>query len=101
MQILIPEGWFVYANDWRVTKVGHYLRLFSLDEIPQLINVLFGQMALVGPRPPVVNELGETEIFSNKLKSRFSMKPGITGLAQIKRRNSLNWKNKWRYDVYI
>lgn len=92
-------GLFSYQDDPRITKVGKLLRITSLDELPQLWNVLTGSMTLVGPRAPVTYELGNYADFSEKLKSRFLVKPGVTGLAQISGRNDLSWDEKIEYDV--
>ena len=92
-------GLFSYEDDPRITRVGRILRLTSLDELPQLWNVFGGSMSLVGPRPPVTYELGNYNEFSSKLKSRFRVKPGVTGLAQISGRNDLSWPEKIEYDL--
>ena len=91
-------GLFNYKNDSRVTKVGNFLRRTSLDELPQLFNVLIGDMALVGPRPPVSYELGEYKDLNDEYKKRFTVLPGITGLAQISGRNELQWDEKIKFD---
>ena len=91
-------GLFNYEGDPRVTKVGRFLRSSSLDELPQLVNVLQGPLSLVGPRPPVVYELGDYDTLNEKFKKRFTVKPGITGLAQIKGRNDILWDEKVGYD---
>ena len=91
-------GIFNYQNDPRETKIGRFLRTYSLDELPQIFNILLGNMSFVGPRPPITYELGEYEDFCPELKKRFTMKPGITGYAQIKGRNELNWDQKIIFD---
>lgn len=91
-------GLFSYENDPRITRVGKWLRLTSLDELPQLLNVLRGDMSVVGPRPPVTYELGNYAEFIGPLKRRFEVKPGITGLAQVCGRNDLGWNEKIVYD---
>lgn len=91
-------GLFNFTNDPRVTKVGKILRSTSLDELPQLLNVLKGELSLVGPRPCVVYELGEFNTLNKKYKKRFTMKAGITGLAQVKGRNENSWEEKVKYD---
>lgn len=91
-------GLFSYENDNRITRVGHFIRKASLDELPQFINILNGSMSLVGPRPPVTYELGDYKDFSDHMKIRFKVKPGVTGLAQISGRNDLNWDKKIEYD---
>ncbi len=91
-------GLFNYQNDPRVTKVGAFLRKSSLDELPQLWNVLKGDLSLIGPRPCVVYELGDYETLNKKYKKRFRMRGGITGLAQIKGRNENSWDEKVEYD---
>lgn len=90
---------FSSENDPRVTAVGRFLRKFSLDELPQIFNVLFGQMSIIGPRPDMFNEL----IVYDKNgydRTRFLLKPGITGYAQVKGRNAISWDDKNKYDVY-
>jgi len=88
-------------NDNRITKVGKFLRATSLDELPQLINVLIGQMSLVGPRPPVTyHPYKGYDNYPTWAKSRFQMRPGITGLAQVRVRNSVSWDDRIRIDIY-
>lgn len=91
-------GLFNYENDPRVTKIGRFLRNSSIDELPQLINILKGEMSVIGPRPSVVNELGDYETLNKKYKKRFSMKAGLTGLAQVKGRNNISWDEKVTFD---
>jgi len=83
--------------DQRVTKIGNFIRKYSLDEIPQLINVLKGDMSLVGPRPLLTDYL---PLYSEEQKKRHNVKPGITGWAQVKGRNSISWNQKFTYDVW-
>ena len=95
-------GLFNYKNDPRVTKVGRFLRNSSLDELPQLWNVIKGDLSLVGPRPCVSYELGDFDTLNKKYKKRFEVRGGITGLAQIKGRNENSWDEKVTYDnIYI
>ena len=96
------SGLFNYENDPRVTKVGRFLRKTSLDELPQLWNVLKGDLSLVGPRPCVSYELGDFDTLNKKYKKRFEVRGGITGLAQVKGRNENSWDEKVTYDnMYI
>lgn len=84
-------------NEKRLTKFGSILRKLSLDELPQLINVLKGDMSLVGPRPLLMDYL---KIYTEKQARRNEVKPGITGWAQINGRNSLSWDEKFKLDVW-
>ena len=81
----------------RLTKIGKIIRSTSLDELPQLINVLKGDMSLVGPRPLLVKYL---PLYSEKQARRHEVRPGITGWAQVNGRNALSWQQKFEYDVY-
>lgn len=87
----------IEANtDPRITRVGRVLRVTSIDELPQLINVLRGEMSLVGPRPIIPEQL---EVVPEDRMARFDVRPGITGLAQVKGRRSLDWMDQLAYDV--
>lgn len=88
---------FKKKADPRVTPVGRVLRRWSLDELPQILNVLVGHMALVGPRPPL---LSEVEQYDNDARRRLLVKPGITGLWQISGRSDLSWEDSVRLDLY-
>lgn len=83
-------------DESRITKVGGTLRKLSLDELPQLFNVFLGDMSLIGPRPLLEEYNDYYSDFENK---RFLVKPGISGLAQVKGRNQLSWDQKLKYDV--
>lgn len=96
----IGTGLDSYENDNRVTKVGKILRNTSLDEIPQIFNILKGDMSFIGPRPPVTYHPYEYAEYPEEIKKRFSVKPGVTGYAQINGRNELTWSEKFKYDLY-
>ncbi|MEA5005217.1 MAG: sugar transferase [Rikenellaceae bacterium] len=81
----------------RITPIGKVIRSLSLDEIPQLINVLKGDMSLVGPRPLLVEYL---PLYSKEQARRHEVKPGITGWAQVNGRNAITWEQKFEYDVW-
>ncbi|MDL5514491.1 sugar transferase [Arenibacter sp. M-2] len=83
--------------DKRVTKTGLFIRKYSLDEIPQLINVLKGDMSIVGPRPLLVQYL---PLYNETQKIRHDVKPGITGWAQVNGRNAIDWEKKFELDVW-
>jgi len=87
---------FKIRDDPRVTPVGRYLRRFSLDELPQLLNVLLGQMSLVGPRPPLPAEVAA---YADDVRRRLAVKPGMTGLWQVSGRSDLPWEEAVRLDL--
>jgi exopolysaccharide biosynthesis polyprenyl glycosylphosphotransferase len=88
---------FKLKDDPRVTRVGRFLRRISLDELPQLWNVLIGSMSLVGPRPALPNE---AERYGRSTARRLLVKPGITGLWQVSGRSDLSWEDSVRLDLY-
>lgn len=81
----------------RLTAIGGFVRKTSLDEIPQLLNVIKGDMSLVGPRPLLVEYL---PLYNAEQKRRHAVRPGITGWAQVNGRNAISWKQKFAYDVW-
>jgi len=81
----------------RLTTIGRWIRSLSLDEIPQLINVLKGDMALIGPRPLLVQYL---PLYDEVQRRRHEVRPGMTGWAQVKGRNAISWQEKFAYDVW-
>ncbi len=85
------------ANDPRLTQIGEWIRRYSVDELPNLLNVLIGEMSLVGPRPPIPYEV---EMYEEWHRSRFNIKPGITGLWQVSGRNRLNFEQMVQLDLY-
>lgn len=85
------------SDEQRLTTLGKFLRNTSLDELPQIINVLKGDMNFIGPRALLVEYL---PLYNEKQTRRHLVKPGITGLAQIKGRNNITWAQKFRYDIY-
>jgi undecaprenyl phosphate N,N'-diacetylbacillosamine 1-phosphate transferase len=84
-------------DDRRLTTVGKFVRKTSIDEIPQLFNVLLGHMSFVGPRPLLTEYL---PLYSNEQRRRHDVKPGITGWAQVNGRNTLSWQQKFAYDIW-
>jgi exopolysaccharide biosynthesis polyprenyl glycosylphosphotransferase len=88
---------FKITNDPRITKIGGFIRRYSIDEVPQLINVLRGDMSLVGPRPQVAKEVA---LYDNAAARRLFVKPGMTGLWQVSGRSNLGWDESVRLDLY-
>lgn len=88
---------FKVKDDPRITRIGAYLRRFSVDELPQLFNVLTGSMSLVGPRPPLPKEV---EAYEQDVRRRLLVKPGLTGLWQVSGRSNLSWQDSVRLDLY-
>jgi exopolysaccharide biosynthesis polyprenyl glycosylphosphotransferase len=88
---------FKLKSDPRVTRIGAVLRRYSLDELPQLVNVLVGEMSLVGPRPPLASEVERYDEWAHR---RLLVRPGITGLWQTQGRSDLSWEDSVRLDLY-
>ena len=86
-------------SDNRITRIGKILRKTSLDELSQLINVIKGEMSIVGPRPPVTYHPHKYEEYREEQKIRFKVRPGITGLAQVRVRNSASWDERIKIDI--
>ncbi len=90
-------GIYVLEGDARITRVGRLLRRFSLDELPNLVNVLRGELAIVGPRPTVQEQVDR---YTDRQRRRLEVRPGITGWAQINGRTSLPWPDRIELDVW-
>ena len=93
----VGAGLAVNANDSRITRVGAFLRRSSLDELPNLLNVLRGEMTLIGPRPTLP---AQVEQYTDRQRGRLAVKPGITGWAQVNGRASLPWSERIELDLY-
>ncbi|WP_376700850.1 sugar transferase [Listeria newyorkensis] len=96
MKELYDDEGNLLSNEQRLTRVGSLLRKTSIDELPQLINVVKGDMSLVGPRPLL---LEYNDLYTEEERQRLNMKPGITGWAQVNGRNEIDWKTKFQMDV--
>ena len=97
MEIVTDENGDLLSDEHRVTKIGKFLRKYSLDELPQLINVLKGEMSLVGPRPLLMEYL---PLYSEEQKIRHQVRPGMTGWAQVNGRNAITWEAKFKLDSW-
>jgi lipopolysaccharide/colanic/teichoic acid biosynthesis glycosyltransferase len=93
----VGAGLAVNENDARITRVGAFLRRTSLDELPNLVNVLRGEMSLIGPRPTLPVQVAQ---YSKRQRGRLAVKPGITGWAQVNGRASLPWSERIELDLY-
>ena len=97
MQDTRDDQGVLLPDNQRVTPLGRIIRKLSLDELPQFWNVLKGDMSFVGPRPLLPEYL---PLYNKKQKNRHNLKPGITGLAQVKGRNTISWQQKFEYDLW-
>lgn len=91
------SGGNLLSDEKRVTTIGNFVRKTSIDELPQLINVIKGTMSLIGPRPLLPEYLS---LYSKEQKKRHLVRPGITGWAQVNGRNAISWEEKFKLDVY-
>lgn len=97
MQEITDHDGNVIADSYRMTRLGKFLRASSLDELPELWNVIKGEMSLVGPRPLLTEYL---PLYNKQQARRHELKPGITGLTQVSGRNALEWQDKFNLDVW-
>jgi len=93
----LGAGLAVVAGDARITRVGRFLRRTSIDELPNLVNVLRGEMAVVGPRPTVPSQVAR---YTDRQRGRLAVKPGLTGWAQVNGRTSLSWDERIELDLW-
>lgn len=94
------SGQYSFKNDPRVTNVGRIIRALSIDELPQLVNIIKGDMSLIGFRPPLTYHPCRYEEYTDEQKKMFDMKPGITGWAQIHGRKTLSWERRIEYSIW-
>ena len=96
----IGTGVYSKKDDNRITKVGKFIRKTSIDELPQLVNILIGEMSFIGPRPVLTYHPWRYEEYTSEQLKRFEVRPGITGWAQIHGRKTVEWPIRLKYDAY-
>lgn len=96
----VGSGQYSYAGDPRVTKIGKIIRATSIDELPQFLNILKGEMSLIGPRPVLTYHPKIIDEYSENEKIRFKVRPGVTGWAQIHGRKTVDWSSRFELDRY-
>lgn len=94
---ITEDKYGVIQDDPRITRVGNFLRKTSLDELPQILNILRGEMSFIGPRPDIVPQ---AKCYTTWERRRLEMKPGISGWAQVNGRNRLSWPEKFKLDIW-